>query len=321
MGASVLEPPPADSDHYERRFINTLVDRSPATSARTLLGPGDDGALLEGGVSITVDTLVEGVHFDERLQPEDVGWKAAAVSVSDLAAMGARPNWLVLSLSVPSHGAEAWVEGFSTGLAEALEVYGIDLIGGDTTRSNGAKVISVTMGGSILHKPMLRGGAQAGDILCVTGHLGLAGAGYIMNTPPPAALTALRRPTPPLELALSLSKLEGVHGAMDLSDGLATDLPRLCRASGLGAVIDPERIPYHPAIAQLPERRDYALAAGDDYQLLVALDPEALPQAIETAKAHQVLFTAIGHMTESGRALTTDGTWPQARFQHFRAKR
>lgn len=319
MGASVLEPPPADSDHYERRFINTLVDCSPATSARTLLGPGDDGAILEGGMTITVDTLVEGVHFDQRLSPEDVGWKSVAVSVSDLAAMGARPSWLVLSLCLPAQGAESWVEPFSKGLSEALGTYGIDLIGGDTTRSNGPLMVSVTMGGALVHRPMLRGGARAGDLLCVTGHLGLAGAGYSLKNPPPAALEALRRPRPPLEFALALCMIDGVHAAMDISDGLAADLPRLCRASGLGAVIESHRIPCHSAIAKLPEHRDYMLAAGDDYQLLVALAPEVLSETIEQARVHEVLFTPIGQMTTDSEVTLTKGSWPQSHFQHFTA--
>jgi len=304
-------------DHCERHFIKTLVDCSPATSAQTILGPGDDGAILEGGMTITVDALVEGVHFDGRSSPSDVGWKAVAVSVSDLAAMGANPQWMVLSMSLPLEVGKHWVENFSVGLSEALRAYGVDLVGGDTTRSSGPVMLSITMGGSLVHKPMLRGGGQPGDLLCVTGHLGLAGAGYSLDNPPAAALAALRRPTPPLQFALALCTLDGVHGAMDISDGLATDLPRLCRASGTGAVVDPAQIPYHPAIAKLPARRDYALAAGDDYQLLIALAPEAKEEAARLATAHDTLLSAIGRLTEPGQVRLVDGPWPRPGFQHF----
>jgi len=104
---------------------------------------------------------------------------------------------------------------------------------------------------------------------------------------------------------------------MDISDGLATDLPRLCRASGTGAVVDPAQIPYHPAIAKLPARRDYALAAGDDYQLLIALAPEAKEEAARLATAHDTLLSAIGRLTEPGQVRLVDGPWPRPGFQHF----
>jgi thiamine-monophosphate kinase len=268
-------------------------------------------------MTITVDALIEGIHFDARLSPGDVGWKAVAISVSDLAAMGARPSWMVLSMSLPARVGSPWVEAFSVGLAEALHTYRVDLVGGDTTGSPGPLMLSITMGGSLVDKPLLRGGGMAGDLICVTGHLGLAGAGYSLERPPAAALAALRRPSPPLDFALALCELDGVHAAMDISDGLATDLPRLCRASGTGAIVDPSRIPCHPEIADLPAHRDYLLAAGDDYQLLLAIAPESMAVANKLATRHEVLLSNIGELTVSAEVSLVDGPWPRSSFQHF----
>jgi len=277
------------------------------------IGPGDDCALV-GDEALTVDTLVEGVHFDDRLSPEDVGYKAIAVSVSDLAAMGAEPTWALLALSLPRVVDRAWVAAFARGLGAACARWGVALVGGDTTRSPGPRFVSVTLGGRCPH-PVRRSGGRPGDALYVTGVPGLAAAGYTLADPPAAALAALRRPDPPLAFAQEIARLGLAAAMMDLSDGLAADLPRLCRASGTGARVDPAALPDHPDLAAAPDRRALTLAGGDDYQLLVASRHDEGLRAC--ALAHGVRLTRIGHLTDDADVRLTDGDWPAPPFAHF----
>jgi thiamine-monophosphate kinase len=271
------------------------------------------------GTTVTHDTLVEGVHWNERLTPHDVGWKAVAVSVSDLAAMGASPRWMVIGLSLPRPLSITWVDAFASGLGEAARHWGVPLIGGDTTRSPGPTVIGVTMAGHAT-RPMQRSHAALGDRLWVTGTPGLAGAGYGWESPPPAALVALRRPQPPLAFALDLVNSDAVNGMMDISDGLAVDLPRLCRASRVGAQIHPERLPIHPALADTPNPIDSVLAGGDDYQLLFSAPPNKRQTIAELARRHHVRCTEIGEIqAHAGVRLTDGSSWPGPDFTHFGA--
>lgn len=270
--------------------------------------------MLPGGRAITVDTLVEGVHWDQRLSPEDVGWKCVAASVSDLAAMGARPEWLVLSLSVPP-GDAAWTRRFAHGLGLATTKWDVGVVGGDTTRAPSARMVSVTLGGHCVGRPMVRSGARPGHDLWVTGIPGLAGAGWRTESPGPAALAALRRPTPPLAFALALARVGLPSAAMDLSDGLAKDLPRLCSASAVGAVVDPQALPGHPDLGDAAV--DHALRGGDDYQLLLAAPPAARGALTCLARAYGVSVHRIGHARAERRVELSGGGWPTPAFDHF----
>jgi len=268
---------------------------------------------------VTVDTMVQGVHWDSRLAPADVGFKAVAASVSDLAACGARPRWMLLSLSLPRRPEpDAWVAKLRVGLSEACAAFGVHLVGGDVTAvPHGApRVVSTTLEGRCVAAPLTRSGARAGDLLWVTGTCGLAGAGWMDPAPAPAALDALRRPVPPLPFALALAASGHATAAMDLSDGLATDLPRLARASGVAIEVDPARLPAHPTIAGHPQRRRYQLAGGEDYQLLFTA-PSAKRAAIEELAASlDTQVTAVGSVREGSGATATDGAWPRP-FAHF----
>lgn len=277
------------------------------------MGPGDDAAVLDGH-AWTVDALVEGVHFDARLAPADVGFKAIAVSVSDLAAMGATPRWALLTLSLPRPVDRAWVAAFAGGVGEACRAFAVDLAGGDVTRSPGPRVVTTTLGGPC-PAPVLRSGGRPGDTLWVTGVPGLAGLGYSLPDPPAAALDALRRPQPPVAFALAAASL--VHAGMDLSDGLAVDLPRLCRASAVGAVVDPASLPDHPAFASAPDPLAVKLGGGDDYQLLLAAPPDARDALTRLAAEHGVVLSAVGRLTGEPVVRLLDGTWPRGLFDHF----
>jgi thiamine-monophosphate kinase len=267
---------------------------------------------------VTIDTLVEGIHFNERLSPADVGYKAIAVSVSDLAAMGAKPTWMVLAVSLPAADM-AWLDAFSAGIRDALHRFDVTLIGGDTTRSPGPLVLTVTMEG-IAERPVLRSGALPGHQVWLTGTPGLAGAGYLLEDPPATALRALRRPTPPLDFALELAGRGLVSAMMDLSDGLATDLPRLCRASGVGAEVEPARLPVHPALAAVARPLPLQVSAGDDYQLLFTAAAAHRDEIMRMADKHDVLATPVGRVTEELDVLLHGTNWPEPAFRHFPAR-
>lgn len=290
------------------RFVIEAAQAAAGTGA--VVGIGDDGAVLADGTVVTVDTMVEGVHWDARLSPADVGFKLVATNVSDLDAMGARPTWAVLALSLPTPLDRAWVASFFSGFAEARSRWPFLLVGGDTTRSTGPRVASLTLAGRAA-RPCLRSGASPGETIWVTGELGLAAEGFASEPARPKALAALKRPAIPAPMGAQLAE-EGLATAMiDLSDGLARDLARLCRASGVGALVDPRCLPAHVALAE-------AVAFGEDYQLCFTAPPghRALIESLSSATG--VAFTAIGNTTpEPEIRLLGHDEWPSPRFDHF----
>jgi thiamine-monophosphate kinase len=325
-----LEPPPAPVTDAEDTILGTLLAARPSvTSTSPRVDVGDDAAVLADGTAVTVDALVEGVHWDDRLSPADVGHKLVAVSVSDLAATGASPTWAVLTLALPPGAAEGFVSGFARGLADALRRWDIALVGGDTVRTGGPVVVSLTLAGRCVGAPLVRSGARPGDDVWVTGTPGLAGLGWRTADAPPEALEALRRPDPPLAFALDVARSGLAHAAMDLSDGLERDLPRLCAASGVAAEIDAASLPSHPALEASDDALVHRLAGGDDYQLLLAAPPAAHPALVELAARHGTRLTCIGRVlpahaapehARSG-AFLRHGPWPDASFLHFPAER
>jgi thiamine-monophosphate kinase len=297
-----------------RRFF---MRGQPAKAAQSgvILGVGDDAAVLalppDTELVAAVDTLVAGRHFPQGTDARSIGHRALAVNLSDMAAMGATPAWATLSLTVPSVDA-AWLELFSAGLLDLADVSGVALVGGDTTR--GPLTVAVQILGHVPRGTALRrDGARAGDLLAVTGTLGDAGAGLHFVTTPPtaeirlAALELIRRfdyPAPRVSFGLAARGI--ATAAMDLSDGLIGDLPKLAQASGLAAHVAVERLPLSEAMrAAVPGilARDWALAAGDDYELLLAV-PAPHYAALE-AKADQLnlRLTAIGEL-RAGEGVT-----------------
>ncbi len=277
--------------------------------------------MLPDGTAVSTDTLVEGVHFDAKLSASDIAYKAVAVSVSDMAAMGALPVWMTLSLSLPRPVDDPWVEGFAKGLGEATKKWKVTLIGGDTTGSPGPVVVSVTMGGHCVDKPLRRDSGRPGDHVWVTGFPGLAAAGYSLDDPPSAALSALRWPDPPLYFALDLARLRLASAAMDLSDGLASDLRKLCAASNVGALIDAGAIELHPELDAMDEGYRYALAGGDDYELMFTAPPEHEESLRELAAERDQHLQLIGVLTADPRVQLRGMAWPEPTFSHFGAAR
>ena len=279
-------------------------------------GIGDDAAVLVpppgGRLVATVDMVVEGQHF--RLDgprpsaPRDVGWRALAVNLSDVAAMGARPLWALCSLGLPPHVGAAALQGLYAGMRELAESHGVAIVGGNLARVPERLVVDVTLLGHARH-PFLREGARPGDRLLVTGRLGAAAAGLALveaevrpsgaadPDPPgrdasagapgacpvsPELEEAHLRPQPRVAEGLALAALgpDAVHAACDLSDGLALDASRLC-PPGCGVVLWEEALPVPPAVRAAAARLGvpplrWALHGGEDYELLLAVPPAAV---------------------------------------------
>jgi len=299
-----------------------------------LLGIGDDAALVQPppgrALAVTMDTLNAGVHFPADTAPADIGWKALAVNLSDLAAMGAQPAWCTLSLSLPEPDT-AWLDGFLDGFLALAETHQIALVGGDTTR--GPLSIAVTAHG--LAEPgtaLRRDGARAGDDLWVTGTLGDAAAAlesWRRGSPCPAALRArLERPSPRIAVGRALAGL--AHAAIDLSDGLAADLQHICRASGVAAEIWLQQLPTSPELLALRTDQEtrwrWQTSGGDDYELCFTAPRAARAQLQAGMVGAGTPVTRIGRVLENTACtvsfLTETGAeWspPQAGFVHFQS--
>ncbi|MEA3196996.1 MAG: thiamine-monophosphate kinase [Gammaproteobacteria bacterium] len=280
-----------------------------------ILGIGDDAAVLalppDTELVAAVDTIVAGRHFPEGSDARSIGHRALAVNLSDLAAMGATPAWATLALTLPSVDA-AWLERFSAGLLDLADANGVALVGGDTTR--GPLTVSVQILGHVPRGTALRrSGAGAGDLLVVTGTLGDAGAGLNFATAPPmadnhvAVLELIQRfeyPAPRVRFGVAARGI--ATAAMDLSDGLVADLPKLAKASGLAAQVAVDRLPLSEAMrAAVPaaQARDWALAAGDDYELLLAVPAQRLAE-LEAAASRLNLSLAVVGDLRSGSGVT-----------------
>jgi thiamine-monophosphate kinase len=303
---------PGEFELIERFFMSTAPR---AAGSGVELGIGDDAAVLRlpPGTELVacVDTIVAGVHFPEQSDPRAIGHRALAVNLSDMAAMGAQPAWATLALTMPDADA-AWLERFASGLRSLALRHGVALVGGDTTR--GPLTISVQLMG---HAPtgtaLRRGGARAGDLLAVTGTLGDAAAGLALLQGRLAAADEtlaqelIRRfewPTARVEFGLEARGI--ATAAIDLSDGLAADLPRLAAASKLSARVTLERLPLSAALSRSvppPRARDWALAGGDDYELLLALPPHSYPRLAAQARDSGTQLTLIGELGQ-GRGVT-----------------
>lgn len=288
----------------------------PCPDASVLLGVGDDCAALQvpagENLLISTDLLVEGRHFPESTAAFDVGYKAMAVNLSDLAAMGARPLGVTLGLALPSIEPD-WLEAFAQGFYTLAEQHGICLVGGDTVKSPVRTLAVTVMGSAPSGRILKRSGARPGDLIAVTGTVGDAGLGLrsiqhpesvpVSVTPEEIAFLQMRlnRPTPRVEAGRRLAGL--AHAALDVSDGLLQDLGHLLTASGVGAVVEMEHLPLSPAarswIAADQARSELPLTAGDDYELLFSIPPEQWA-------ALNVPATVIGRITEDKRLRVLD---------------
>lgn len=280
------------------------------------LAIGDDCALLEipqgKTLAVTTDTMVENSHFYPNIDPRDLGYKAIATNLSDLAAMGAEPAWVSLALTLPTVD-EDWLKAFSEGVFEILEDHHVALIGGDTT--SGERIsITVTAQGFVQKQTALcRHQAQVGDLIYVSGNLGDALAGFYalsalhkqeksaVNVEEDYVIQRHLRPTPRIALGNLLATHQISRCALDLSDGLVGDLGHILQRSGKSAVINLSDLPCSEALVKLycrEQAEKLALQGGEDYELCFTVSPEKLPLLAQYQADFGVKVTCIGQIIE-----------------------
>jgi thiamine-monophosphate kinase len=315
-------------DEFEliRRFFDRqLVDES------VVAGIGDDGAVFRARPShelVTVmDTMVAGVHFPEFLDAGDIGYRAVAVNLSDIAAMAASPRWMTLALTL-QHADGAWLEAFAEGLFTAAGEHDVALVGGDTTR--GAEtVVTVQITGEVkTGTATLRSGAKAGDAIYVSGTMGDAAAGLsVLQSGAPAnedidyLVRRFRRPTARVGLAQAIAT--HATAAIDISDGLFADAEKLLHASGVSGSIEVSEVPISAPLRRTMANDDalgFALAGGDDYELCFTTSVNG-DQFDEIAAGFDTTLTRIGTVAEgAGLSCTKDGVrinYTNAGYRHF----
>jgi thiamine-monophosphate kinase len=329
----------------ERALIERIHRRLPPAPPSIMVGIGDDAAVAatdRGTLQVlTTDALVEGVHFDRRYSPPaDIGYKALAVNISDVAAMGASPRLALLSLILPPELPVGIVDGIVGGLTDLAAKTRIAVVGGNITRSPGPLVIDIMLTGSAKPRRVLtRGGGRTGDQLYVSGSLGGAAAGLAWlkengtsGTELPDELSLQecvrrhRRPEPRARLGALLGRTRAASACMDLSDGLADAVRQIAASSGTGAIIDEAQLPIHPGALRWFSSRGEdpvmaSLAGGDDYELLftVASRTRGRFRLIER-QAPGVALTRIGELTADGSVVMQRGATREllpAGFVHF----
>lgn len=292
-------------DIIQRYFCRQSLRRSDVT-----LGIGDDAAVTQvpngKQLVIATDTLISGVHFFPDAAAKDIGHKALAVNLSDLAAMGAEPAWATLAITLPAVESE-WLQDFSEGFFELADTYQMQLIGGDVTQGPLAITVQV-MGFVAGDKLLCRDVAQAGDRIYVTGELGaaalaldhLSGEIKLNDTIAAAVLPRLHRPKPKVAEGLCLASI--ANAAIDISDGLLADLGHILHASQVGAMLHLEEIPVAAPLLNIMDYQQalqYALRRGDDYELCFTVAPNHVDEIQQLSKKLACPMTAIGVITDT----------------------
>jgi thiamine-monophosphate kinase len=304
-------------------------------------GLGDDAAIVTPPAGcdlvLTTDGVIAGVHFFPDDPPENIGRKVLRMNLSDLAAKGAAPLGFLMSVALPGAVDEAWVAAFAAGLGEDAARYNCPLLGGDTDRTPGPVSVSITAFGAVPHGAMVRRAtAKAGDCVVVTGTIGDAALGVLLRrdkklgaqwrlSETMSAHLTERYLLPQPRNALAEAVLHDASAAMDVSDGLAGDLAKLCRASGVAAEIDVARVPLSDAaravLAAEPAMIETVLTGGDDYEIIATLAPEKLGSFRSAAHAAGVAVTEIGRIAAGeGARFIHDGkvlTFKRSSYSHF----
>jgi thiamine-monophosphate kinase len=315
-------------------LIEDLAGRFGATGRSVLIGIGDDAAILRPPSGdlflLTTDLLAEGVHFDLTTATfEAIGYKAAVANLSDIAAMGGIPRYLLVSLAIPSGHTQAEIRRLYRGMISAGRPHRVELIGGDTSSSRQGLFINLTLAGTAKPDHILtRGGARVGDLLYVTGTLGDSLAGLQLLTGaqgrPVRAGTSLSKearrylverhlqPTPRLAVGQLLAKHRLATSAIDLSDGLSGDLTHICKQSRVGAEVDMLTLPLSPACLDYAEAYrknpfELALAGGEDYELLITVSPKNKTKVERLARSFGCRLSRIGRIRSRKRGLTVIG--------------
>lgn len=318
----------------EFSLIQQYFHALTASREDVIVGIGDDCAVLSSPqgtyTAISIDTLVQGIHFFADVDPFRLGIKALAVNLSDLAAMGAEPAWFTLALTLPEIN-DNWLKQFSAGLAEIAQQHQIQLVGGDTTR--GPLTITIQVHGHLAKENILqRNAAQCADLICVTGCLGDAAAGlqYRLGQLDSASLTdtdidyllqRLEMPTPRNQIGQQL--VGQAHAVIDVSDGLLADLNHILNASNKGAKLELSALPFSTALQKLPTElaRQLALTGGDDYELCFTATADNVARL---KQQFPDMIHVIGEITEDNgiNYQNAQGEWQafseiKAGYDHF----
>lgn len=313
----------------EADWIEFLRRRFPP-GAGVRVGIGDDAAVLRAlagrDLIVTTDLLIEGQHFlGEAHPPRAVGWKALARALSDCAAMGARPRWALVALAFPVSTPVKWVRGFFEGVESLARRYGVVVAGGDLSVAKQIVADVQVIGEVRRGQALLRSGARPGDVLFVSGVLGLAGLGLAclrarvvsVRSPARRGLRAQLFPQPRLKLAQAVCRIAAPTAMIDISDGLSTDLNHICEASGVGARVYRAKIPIAHIHTPMARRLrttglQLALNAGEDYELLFAI-PKTLAKRLPRTLAG-ISLTPIGEITRQRRVVLVDDAGRERRL-------
>lgn len=314
-------------------LIRDLLAGSGPVPGGVLVGPGDDCAVLEGGLVVSIDLSVEGVHFlRDWITLEEAGFRATAAALSDLAAMAAQPIGVLLSLALPEGEVREGAAALQRGAGEACRMVGAGFLGGDLSRSPDAVVMDVAVLGRA-DSPLLRSGCRPGDEIWVTGTLGDSAAAVHAwrngDAPSPAGRAAFARPTPRIREAAWLRERAPLHAGIDLSDGLAGDAGHLASASGVALILQADALPFSEEVEHWPGGREealrFGLRGGEDYELCVAVPPGTLGEIVDPfRRAFDIPLTRVGWV-EAGSGVRIEGapgemSRPEGGFSHFRER-
>jgi thiamine-monophosphate kinase len=318
----------------EFELIQRYFSRQDKNDQDLILGIGDDAAMISKDSTtdyvIAVDTLNKGVHFPVNTSAQDIAYKALAVNLSDMAAMGASPRFVTLSLSLDDNN-EQWLADFSQGLMQTLDEYGVSLIGGDTTQ--GPLSISVQIIGEVdKGKALLRSGAQVGDKVYVSGTIGDAALGLDLllnnkldpgNSDHQYLRNRLNRPTPRVALGKQLAGI--AHSCIDISDGLLADLGHIMERSHCGARVYIDQLPVSDSYKLTTDDLSFALSGGDDYELCFSVAAENEQKLQTLSRELGISLTCIGEIIADKELQSIDARGEQVEihqqgYQHFGAE-
>jgi thiamine-monophosphate kinase len=331
------------SDHDETSAEQRLIGRyfRPLATAPGAFGLGDDAAVLTPppgcDLVVTTDGVIAGVHFFPDDPPEMIARKVLRMNLSDLAAKGAKPAGFLMSVALPVKTDEAWIAAFAAGIGGDVERYGCPLLGGDTDHTPGPLSVTIAAFGVVPQGKMVRRAtAKAGDLIVVTETIGDAALGVLLRRDQSLAkswrLTDAQKShleqrylLPEPRNALADAVLHHASAAMDISDGLAGDLAKLCRASDVAAEIDVARVPLsdaaRAALAADPALIETVLTGGDDYEIVLTLTPEKLGALLAAAEGVGIAVTVIGRVAAGqGARFLHDGkalTFARSSYSHF----
>ncbi len=327
---------PTINDIGEFKLHQIIKDILPNSSKNILVGIGDDAAVIQplhSPMVLTKDAMVEGVHFlSQWTTAADLAYKSLASNISDLAAKGAQPAFGLIALGLPGNTEIRWIEEFYQTLAKQKNVWGLEIIGGDTIQSPQLMISITAIGYQQIQKPIRINTAQPGDWIFITGTVGDAAAGLEIlqdqnksekDLEDAFLIQRLLRPTPRLKEALQLIKLAIPSSMTDISDGLARDLPKICKASGTGAAIIAASIPCSKELREYAcDPISYAWKGGEDYELLFTLPEDQAKQLLETWDKEDCQITNIGLITSTSDSiqLIGRGDIQNSGFDHFQQR-